>query len=254
MGNSISVRLDETGTDGISPYVVVAGAVATSAQWDNLEQGWARLLKSRGVSNFHSKEFKDRSGEFSGWGNLKCKNFSSAQRRIVNNNVLFRVAVGVEKKTHEEIKKRMRGIKGFSPDSDYGLCLRYLMFAVCDEIAQENPQEKVDFLLEDGPFATGAMELFGRVRKMTGKWKPARHAHMLGKISVLPKGTLFSLEAADYLAEIALRQMKLGRFAKKTGNQHSILLNKNFLLEWEVRMWKEKEARRQYGRRTKNPS
>ena len=35
-------RLDESGTDGRSPYTAVAGAVATTGQWESVEAAWGR--------------------------------------------------------------------------------------------------------------------------------------------------------------------------------------------------------------------
>ena len=243
-----SIRLDETGTDGMSPYTVLGGAVATVPQWDSLEQAWAKLLRTNRISAFHAREFNERHGEFSEWGTFKRKRFADAQKKIVNKNTVFRVSVGIESAVHQNIKKRMKGIKGFRPDSDYSLCLRYLMFLACEELEKLAPDFHVTIMLENGPWASGAVETYHRISQMTGKWKPAKHAHRLAGIDVLEKGESLTLEAADYLVDIAHRRMLDGKFQKADGAQSQILLTEPFLEQWYQGMLAEKEVRREYGR------
>lgn len=247
-----SVRLDESGTDGRSPYTAVAGAVATTEQWDALEKAWNLLLKSRKVRAFHNKEFRGRSGGFQNWSNLKSTNFEKAVKRIIKKNTEFRIAVGVENSVHAEIKEKMRGVKGFNADSNYGLCLRYLMFLASMHVPQGS---KIMLMLEDGPWAKGAISVYTKVSRMTGKWKPARYAHMLDGITVLPKGRTRTLEAADYLVGVAHQRMLIGEFTKKHHPQVSILLKRSFLERWYEGMIKEKEHRRAYQKKTfRNPA
>ena len=59
-----SARVDESGTDGRSPYTVVGGAVATADNWEKIEAAWGRLLVRSKVSSYHGKEFKDGKGVF----------------------------------------------------------------------------------------------------------------------------------------------------------------------------------------------
>jgi hypothetical protein len=99
-----SARMDETGTDGRSPFVIVAGGASTPAEWDKLEFAWGRLMGSRDVSLFHTKEFQDRDGDFAGWRNLKRGNFVKAQERIIRRTVAFQFAIAVERETHARIK------------------------------------------------------------------------------------------------------------------------------------------------------
>ena len=251
-----SARLDETGTDGKSPYTVVGGAVATVEQWDELEAAWDRLLSRSNVSAYHWKEFNDRKGDFAGWSNLKCKRFVKSQERIIKNNTLFRVSIGLEDAVHADIKKRMKGIKGFSPESNYSLCLRYLMFVTSEQLVKVDSDHRLTILVEDGPWASGAMKTYQRVAAMTGRWKPAKHAHRLACFVSAPKGVRLSLETADYLAAEAHARMLAEKRPRRGVQTLSMLLTGPFLEQWYEGMIKEKEARRAYGQRkpTKNPS
>lgn len=244
-----SARLDETGTDGNSPYTVVGGAVATVDQWEGLEAGWGALLARNGVSAFHTYEFNTGIGDFAGWSPFKRKRFVEAMEKICKLRTLFRVSVGVEDAAHSEIKQRMQGIKGFRPDSNYGLCLRYLMFLTCQTIETNGFNDfRLSILVEDGPWAAGAADVYSRVSRMTNtKWKPAKHAHRLDGFASGRKGSTRTLEAADYLVGVAHQRLTNGRFKKSESPQLSLLLNRSMLERWYDGMLKEKEIRRAYG-------
>ena len=48
---TFSARLDETGTDGRSPYAIVASGVSVPEFWGEVETKYFRLLASKGVSD-----------------------------------------------------------------------------------------------------------------------------------------------------------------------------------------------------------
>lgn len=242
-----SARLDESGTDGRSPYVVVGGAVAAPQQWDILEEKWRALLVRSNVPAFHSKEFNERSEPFKGWGDFKRKRFVQSQEKIIRNNTLFRASVGIDHAVHKKIKERMRGVSGFVPDSDYSLCLRYLMFQIPEQLVQLDPNHKLTILVEDGPWSAGANRTYQRVAAMTGKWKPGRHAHRLAGFASAPKGARPSLEAADYLAGIEHARMLAGAATNNTKTL-TCVLTEPLLEQWYEGMIKEKEARRAFAK------
>ena len=244
-----SVRLDETGTDGRSQYTIVGGAVATVDQWEALEAAWGRLLKTSNIEAYHWKEFNDPNDNvFGKWSEFKRKRFVEKQEKIVKKNSLFRVSVGVEDAVHADIKRRMKGIRGFSPESDYSLSLRYLMFATCEQLVTIDPECRLRVMIEDGPWAAGAMATYQRVARMTGPWKPAKHAHRLAGFVSVPKGERLSLEAADYLVGSEQVRMLAERRPKKGAETLSLLMTGPILEQWYEGMIKEKEARRNYAR------
>ena len=244
-----SARLDETGTDGRSPYTVVGGAIASVDQWNKLEKAWGHLLKRYKILAYHWKEFNDSNDSvFGKWSNFKRNRFVEAQEKIIRNNTLFRVSVGLESAVHANIKQRMKGIKGFSPESNYSLCLRYLMFVTCEQLVKIDPDCKLIILVEDGPWASGAMKTYQRVAAMTGEWKPAKHAHRLAGFGSAPKGERLSLEAADYLAGAEHSRMRTERRPRRRAETLSLLLTGPLLEQWYQGMLKEKELRRVYGR------
>jgi hypothetical protein len=243
-----SLRLDETGTDGLSPITVVAGAVATKDQWDKLEDRWQAIMSRNGVDNFHAKEFNGRLAPFNDWSHLKRSRFVDALQRTVARNTTFRASVGIEHAVHKEIKARWKGISGFNADSDYGLCLRYLMFSTSEELLKIDAHHQLTVMVEDGPWSEGAYATYRRVSAMQGKWKPAKHAHRLAGFAAVPFGERPSLEAADFICDQEHARMKAG-LRRSQGDTLSVVLTRDILEQWHAGMMKEKETRRAYGAR-----
>ncbi len=243
-----SAHLDEAGTNDRSPYTVLAGLVAPGQRWSKFERAWGQLLTSRNVNAYHWKEFNHGDDEYFGWSDLKRKRFVDRQEKIINNNTLFRVSIGIEKDIHKDIKGRMKGIKGFTPESDHSLCLRYLMFATSEQLLRIDKKHRLSILVEDGPWSAGANTTYQRVARMTGRWKPAKHAHRLAGFASAPKGEYYSLEAADYVAGSEHKRMISGnRQPQKQTERLSLLLDGELLESWYEGMVKEKEARRAFG-------
>lgn len=243
-----SMRLDETGTDGVSKYMAVGGAVATVPQWSKLESKWDRILAPN-ASAFHLKEFDARNGEFEGWSDFKAKRFEERLTKAIEDNTAFRATVGIDRKAHADIKQRMLGIKGFRPDSDYSLCLRFLMFQACEQLCLIDPDCRLALLVESGPWAAGASETYEKVAAMQGKWRPAKHAHRLAGFAHSPKHCFRSLEAADLIVGRECERLIDGRRSK--GDVLAHLLTASDLEIWYEKMMDEKGLRRAWGNRDK---
>jgi hypothetical protein len=238
-----SARLDETDTHDKSLLTVVGGAVAMTHKWDLLEADWKELLDKAKVETFHYKDFLARAGDFSGWGDLKAASFIKRVNKIIDKNVAFRVAVGVDSNTHAAVKERMRGIKGFRGDSDFGLCLRWLLVHSCEVLTEATKEDfSLSVIVEDGPYAAGAVDLFHRLRLMRGPVNPAKHAHRYGDIAVLGKKSR-SLQAADAIAGVEADRLGAPSVQK---NRLSVRLTADQLEKWYELMLAEKQRRREY--------
>lgn len=240
-----NARLDETGTDGRGDFVTVGGAVSLIPKWDRLEAAWQRKLDAKKLDAFHLKEFDQREGQFAGWSDFKCSLFEKGLNKVIDDETVFRLAISIHSLTHSKIKERMRGIKGFHPDSDYSLCLRYLMFHVCEQLTLVDPNCQLSILVEDGPWAAGAGQIYQKIAAMRGPRKPAKHAHRLAGFIALPKG-LRSLEAADLIVGREHERLLAGRRPSKGVKVLAAILSEEELESWYVGMMDEKEARRTY--------
>ena len=201
----------------MSDITVVAGAIATVQQWEKQEAKWSRLMQKNEIDDFQWKDWLQMRPPFSQWGPSKKRAFSRAQDDIIRKNTMFRCFESIDKAAHADVKGRMRRIKGFQPDSDYGLGLRVLMFKVCDEIVANLDEDcRLSVMVEDGPWAAGGLKVYQAVSRMTGKWKPGRHAHRLAGFAAVPKGERPSLSAADYIAGRKLEQIQSGTNPRPT--------------------------------------
>lgn len=242
-----SLRLDETGTDGTSTFTTVGGAVGLISGWSKLERAWDAKLATKEIDAFHLVDFDQRRGQFEGWSDFKCQLLEKSLSKIVDKNTTFRAAISIDSAAHAAIKAKMKGIKGFSPESDYGLCLRFLMYHSCENLVRIDPDCQLSILVEDGPWASGAATTYQRVAAMTGKWKPAKHAHRLVGFASLPKGRLRSLEAADFVVGREHDRLVAGKSAIKGRETLSHLLSADDLEAWYDGMIEEKARRRAFG-------
>jgi hypothetical protein len=254
-----SARLDETGTDGRSPYAMVAGGVSAVDLWDKLESRWNHLLRSRRVTAYHWSDFNQRKAPFDGWGDLKRRNFQKAQEKIINKTVAIQIAVAVHRETHANVKKRWAGVRNFKADSDCGLCFRVARHLICKKLVEFHAngtiptKPNVQFIVEDGPYAADAYTIYQETVATIGtKYKPTQYAEMLAGFGSLPKGQLRSLEAADYIAGRAIADLERGTFIEPgRTEQISMLMTPDFLEDWNDRMVKERTRRQEYARRIK---
>jgi hypothetical protein len=237
-----SASLDESDTHDSSIYTVIGGAVATTDQWDALEAKWQRLMDVSKVGQFHYKDFEARQRAFAGWKSFACERFLKKARKIIDENVCFRTAVAIDPKVHLAVKNRMKGIKGFHADSDYGLCLRWLLFQSCESLIKKFGEDfTISVIVEDGPYASGAVDLFRRLRAMTGK-NGAKHASKYRDIDVRGKASP-SLQVADAIVGI-----EADHFGDHSGprNRLSVRLDEKKLESWYTEMIDLKEKKKAY--------
>jgi hypothetical protein len=243
-----SIRLDETGTDGQSSYVTVGGAVAEVPKWDDLEDAWAAKLAPRGIEYFHLVDFEARKGPYFGWSDTKRRLFENGLRGIIRHHTLFRSAVPVHSAAHASVKEKMRGIKGYRADSDYGLGLRYLLHHASDVLAKMDPDFKLDVMVERGPWTPGALATFNHMEKSR------RLADRLGVFASWPKGKYHSLDAADLIAGREHERLTSGRQADERDATLAHLLTPEEMERFYLLMMEEKEARRAFGFNERAPT
>lgn len=236
-----SMRLDETATHGEGDFMTVAGAVAEVPNWDNLEDSWRAKLAPRGIEFFHLKDFDGRQGVYYGWSDRKCQLFENGLRGIIRHNTLFRCSVAIHSAAHKHVKKRMVGVTGYRPESDYALCLRYLLLHSCKVLEKRDPDFALDVMVERGPWSSGALATF------EGMTKRSRIGSRLGTFSAPPKGKFASLDAADLIAgREHVRLMKREPPDPKDEVLAHVLTEEDMERFYEM-MIEEKEVRRAFG-------
>src|SRR6266481_415092 len=63
----LTAYLDESGTHGESPIMVMAGYLGTAVQWARFEADWSVLLGRGGVTYVHAVDLFNRAAQFRSW-------------------------------------------------------------------------------------------------------------------------------------------------------------------------------------------
>lgn len=235
--------IDETGDD--SRYFILGGAFAQNAVWEAFDRQWGKLL---GSTTYHAKDFYGRQEPFN-WKDLKHRRFDERKKKILANANLIPFAIAIDRQVHKDIKARMRGMKGYRPTSDYGLCFMIASKWICHGIQKSLPGSKIRFVVEQGPYSDGAAKIYNDVIRSIGSWKPAAYAEMHAGFAMLPKGQLRGLDAADEYCYLALRDMRQGRFEpKRSLTSVRVKMDRRALEHWYQGMLKEKERRRDHAK------
>jgi hypothetical protein len=179
-------KIDESGTHGTSPHLIMAGHTARLNQWNRFDLKWRKALKKSGLEYFHAKEH---------WNHP----FAVNAVKIADDNLLFGF---VAKLSEPDYKKFYRdgpwGGKA-QPDSMYGLCFRYCLSFVLQQAFLEAPSKDfvLNFIVEDGHPNSGAPTEIVRQLKRKGI---SGVSEFLGAAVTGEKTKVPGLQAADGLA------------------------------------------------------
>jgi hypothetical protein len=102
----LTAYFDESGTQGSSPILVVAGLVSESKQWLKFSNEWARALERANAPYFHMKEFAHGVGAFKGWKQEQKDNLILHLINIIMRRVKWRVWTAV---VMEDYRNYFRG-------------------------------------------------------------------------------------------------------------------------------------------------
>jgi hypothetical protein len=75
--------LDDSGTDGEAPIIVMAGYVAIAKGWKRFEKRRAPVFREHGIETFHAKQFHDRKEAFKDWEALDQLRFLTDWNAVI---------------------------------------------------------------------------------------------------------------------------------------------------------------------------
>lgn len=144
-----TVHIDESGTDGRSPFMMLGGYVASARSWELFSHRWRKALRRKGLSYWQMEEFWANRREF---GALSHEEKLDLVRRLVeitDRNTLFGFTVRLDNADYDTHYKSKAPRKPH-PDSQFGLCFRSCLSFVPEYVAQfvESEDINVDFVLE----------------------------------------------------------------------------------------------------------
>jgi uncharacterized protein DUF3800 len=146
---------DESGTPDESPFVVVAGYLASVNEWRQFNDRWGRVLTEYGVPYFHVKEYAHSRGAFESWKGQERKRkrfargLTSQIRRSVRAGFAAIVDVSDWRRANHRYELDTPGLEG-------GLACYPLCGKLCVELVRvwcENhrfPLGGVEFVFHNG--------------------------------------------------------------------------------------------------------
>ena len=200
--------LDESGTHGESPVLIMGGIVGRLGQWVDYDKKWARLKRRHSYKCFHSKELHFNQGEFKNWSDWSKQNLIRDLDRHQNKNSLFRFVTVVNKQEFKDHYKTGTQPKKFQLDSVYGMCFR-LSLAFTLELIERSiglDGNQVNFIVEDGHLNAGACpEIVKQIKKHVPELRD-----VLGTCVLKEKCELPGLQGADAVSYSGYRQEREG--------------------------------------------
>ena len=261
----INVYMDESGTHGGAPLMVMAGYVAKLGQWRDFDELWRRILKKRGLTYFHAKEVWHGENDWKGWSFERKAELADKVTRLCQKRTLFGFSVRL---SHDDYKKFY--LSGDRPrktpiDSKYGVCFRICLGFVVEmtAVSLEREDLELNFILEEGHNnSPDAQRIFAQIRQAN----IPEISPYLGAFSVLQKKKAFGLQAADSLAYAAykleqknpeltapiqdgLTAQQGGRIIGVKSPSFRLDANEDVLVQMRNNLFALAEIRKQYGQR-----
>ena len=138
-------KIDESGTHGSSPHMIMAGYTARLNQWNRFDLKWRKGLKKAGLEYFHAKEH---------WKHP----FAAKAIKIADDNLLFGFVAKLREADYKEFYRDGPWEGKAQPDSMYGLSFRYCLSFVLQQVLLEIPSKDfiLNFVAEEGHPNEGA--------------------------------------------------------------------------------------------------
>jgi hypothetical protein len=189
---------DEADTHGAAPTVILAAFLGHAFEWRRFEQKLAKLQRREGFSVFHAKDFKAKSGEFSGWSDEKCKRVISKLTGLVQSTLTEGMAFALTRELYLLEYRAPPIPRKMHLDSQYGVCFRVCMGRLFDIMAERSYQDRLNIVMERGHENVWDCErIFNDLRSHC---KTLAGKDFLGSFSVRPKDGCPPLMVADMLA------------------------------------------------------
>lgn len=146
----LSARIDETGTDGRSPYVILGGYVASSFRWQGFDKAWDKRLRKEGLSYFHASEFWGSKGEARGISRTRKTEIVRRLWSVQDGRLLFGFSVRLDNDVYDYYLKNLP--RKMHRESQYGFCFRTLASATAVAALKYTKASdlSLNFLLESG--------------------------------------------------------------------------------------------------------
>jgi len=192
--------LDESGTHGGSATTVMGGLLARSDQWRQFESRFAAAQAKHGFRVWHTRKFRQRSGDFKGWSPQQCEALYWDLQKISGYGLTEAVAVALDNVVYEREYRVTDPPRKARFDTKYGLCFRLSLIRMMQEVAKRRLRNRIPplhIVVEGGHKNYGDAErIFFELKKY---WERGG-INMLRTITKAEKDDCGQLMMADFIA------------------------------------------------------
>jgi hypothetical protein len=197
--------LNVSGTDVANPVVVMAGHIATVAEWQAFEEEALAILREFGVTYFRGRDMQNDNGEYVRWSVGRKRELI----RRVNKALARRVGLAISIAT---LKTSFRGLQAGRPrdQSPVGFCFAGLLDLLLKDggvvSAMKVPGVDLSFVMEEG---NGNWEI-QRCLRLRKTWlrlerKTKGEPQFLGDIAFVARQSSIAIQMADLFAFLIRR-------------------------------------------------
>ncbi len=236
--------LDDSGTDGPSPILTMAGYIGPEPRWSAFEQNASRVFADFEVTSLHGKEFNDTKDQFKGWPRRKKEAFIARLIVELRTAASFGVMASIAKTAFAKAK----GLGGHFQQSPYGYCFGQVLDQIMWSADMKSAAIKgatLAFVVEAGnKNDRDVIRVFNKA-----KWDPRNVGaeKVLKSVNFVNKTSTIALQMADFLAftgrRYAAQSERARRYLPLTDLQRitffavptAVLLSHTFLANDEIK-------------------
>jgi hypothetical protein len=210
------VVIDESGNDGTSTVVTMAGLVANQRHWVRFDEAWRKLLNRNGLTEIHTFKLRNRLSREP----AKFNQIMAEVGELFLRYIAVSVTVVMRKNDYDEIYKPTQP-RGGQKRSQLGVLYQALVSFAASFLESYPPEnlESLDFIYERVS-SPGGFQTIHDEFKNHGEVAP-----WFGPLAFETRTDVLGLQAADCLASGALQlEMELhGAEHTDIGNSHLVV-------------------------------
>lgn len=146
----LTAYFDEADTHGPMPTIILSCFVGHAYQWQQFESELTKLQKRFGFKVFHSKHFRSKRGEFSGWSDHKRHNLVVALTDLISTTLISGISIHLERDRYLSEYRSPPIPRKLHLDSQYGVCFRGCMGALLQNMQERGNTDRLNIIMENG--------------------------------------------------------------------------------------------------------
>jgi hypothetical protein len=189
--------IDESGTHGRNPDVVMGAFLAHAYQWRIFNRDLDRIRERYGFNIFHAKDFKALRGEFEGWEDEKCLRLIDDLIALVRDRLTRGATIHLERDLYLRGYREKPFPPKMQPDSQFGVCFRALLAYLVATVAATGKSPRLHVVVEAGHENVGCVDpIFREFKERLQR----NGVELLGTVTRAEKVETKELMVADFLA------------------------------------------------------